>query len=219
MPGTVLAPPLPAAALTPANPARERLLQGFGAVSPPDALALDALAQVMQPRRVPRGAMLFAAHERRHCIGWVDEGLLRLFHLDAQGGEYSKVFFKPGSWFVSGFDASLPGTLCLQASVDALVWLCDVEAHDALLRCHPSLALAHIGLLRRHIALKHWREVALLTLSGTERYQRFRALYAEWVDRIPQAHVASHIGLTPTQLSRIRRKLGLIGAASEAPAR
>jgi hypothetical protein len=54
---------------------------------------------------------------------------------------------------------------------------------------------------------KEKREVALVQENATERYLRFKENYASLEQRIPQFHIASHIGITPTQLSRIRKSL------------
>ncbi|WGL15018.1 hypothetical protein PVT68_09520 [Microbulbifer bruguierae] len=38
------------------------------------------------------------------------------------------------------------------------------------------------------------------------RYQQFLRDFPKLAARLPQYHIASHLGITPTQLSRIRKK-------------
>lgn len=77
----------------------------------------------------------------------------------------------------------------------------------AVRACHP-LAVVWGGLLAEHLARKQRREVYLATLPGLSRYARFLAEHRDLAARVPKRHVASHLGLTPTQLSRLRRRLG-----------
>jgi hypothetical protein len=43
--------------------------------------------------------------------------------------------------------------------------------------------------------------------DASQRYVRFIQDYPFLVERLPQHHIASHLGITPTQLSRIRKKI------------
>ncbi|MFT4665925.1 MAG: CRP-like cAMP-binding protein [Gammaproteobacteria bacterium] len=51
------------------------------------------------------------------------------------------------------------------------------------------------------------RQIAFATQSATERYLTFLEKYPLLDKRIPQLHIASYLGITPTQLSRIRKEL------------
>jgi CRP-like cAMP-binding protein len=53
---------------------------------------------------------------------------------------------------------------------------------------------------------KEKREIELVTLDARERYAIFRKEHPTLEQFIPQYHIASYLGITPTQLSRIRRK-------------
>lgn len=197
---------------------RERLGKSFGASYSPPPATLDALGALLVPRRLKRGQTLIASGHTDHLVGWLDHGLVRLYYQDDKGQEYTKLFFRPGMWFLTGFEQGQASAVSLQASSDAVVWVTRMDAYRRLFESDLHMALAHTAILSRHIAFKHWREVAFLTLSGTERYQRFITQHADWADQIPLSHIASHIGVTPTQLSRIRRKLGLIAHRPLAPA-
>jgi hypothetical protein len=53
---------------------------------------------------------------------------------------------------------------------------------------------------------KEKREIELVTLEAKERYAIFQKEHPKLEQRIPQYHIASYLGITPTQLSRIRSK-------------
>jgi len=55
---------------------------------------------------------------------------------------------------------------------------------------------------------KERRETQLIMLDATQRYLAFLEEFPKLDMRIPQYHIASYLGITPVQLSRIRsRKL------------
>jgi hypothetical protein len=53
---------------------------------------------------------------------------------------------------------------------------------------------------------KEKREIELVTLEVKERYAIFQKEHLNLEQLIPQYHIASYLGITPTQLSRIRSK-------------
>ena len=50
------------------------------------------------------------------------------------------------------------------------------------------------------------REARLLLGNAEQRYRWFCKEYPELLERIPQYHIASFLGITPVSLSRLRKK-------------
>ena len=55
----------------------------------------------------------------------------------------------------------------------------------------------------------HARVVSLLNLNSTEKYRIFMKEYPGLLNRIPHYHIAQYLGITPTQLSRVRKQISL----------
>jgi len=53
---------------------------------------------------------------------------------------------------------------------------------------------------------KEQKEVEIILHDAEQRYSTFQNQYPDLEQLIPQYHIASYLGVTPTQLSRIRRK-------------
>ena len=53
---------------------------------------------------------------------------------------------------------------------------------------------------------KERREMSLVMNDASERYALFQREYPDIENQVAQYHVASYLGITPTQLSRIRAK-------------
>jgi len=57
-----------------------------------------------------------------------------------------------------------------------------------------------------YIAMQR-RITSIISLSLEERYTAFTSIYPDIVQRVPQHMIASHMGLTPETLSRVRKKM------------
>jgi len=65
--------------------------------------------------------------------------------------------------------------------------------------------------LRRKISEQYFlgnekKQIEFALLDAKERYLIFKAEYPGVEDLIPQYHIASYLGISPTQLSRIRKE-------------
>jgi hypothetical protein len=84
----------------------------------------------------------------------------------------------------------------------------DFPAYRSLLLQRDDLKLFQIHYLEKNWLLdKDAREIAIVQEDASQRYVRFIQDYPFLVERLPQHHIASHLGITPTQLSRIRKKI------------
>lgn len=145
-----------------------------------------------------------------HCLGFVCSGLLRAYVTDQKGTEYTKIFFAensfPGS-MVALLNAA-PSDFAIEALEASRLLQIDFKAYRRLLQTSDELKWFHILYLEKNWVInKEARELALAQESATTRYLSFLAHHPTLERRVPQYHIASHLGITPTQLSRIRRRL------------
>ena len=98
----------------------------------------------------------------------------------------------------------LSSQLILESSV--IIEISFAGYRNLLLKNH-DFALLHISYLEKNwVIAKDVREVEIVMEDATERYKKFLDDYPGLQDRIQQYHIASHLGITPTQLSRVRKK-------------
>ncbi|KIG18087.1 cAMP-binding protein [Enhygromyxa salina] len=157
------------------------------------------------------GAFFCAQGVVPSSFGFVYQGLLRGFTSSDAGREYNKVFF-PEATFPGSMVALLtraPSTFAIQAVERSAVVRIDFPGYRRLLEARADLKWFQILYLEKNWLLaKEPREVALVQDNATQRYLRFLQEHPGLEARLTQYHVASHLGVTPTQLSRIRRELG-----------
>ena len=69
---------------------------------------------------------------------------------------------------------------------------------------HPKIERLARILAEQFFVQKEKREIELVTLEAKDRYRIFQEEHPQLEQLIPQYHIASYLGVSPTQLSRIR---------------
>ena len=88
-----------------------------------------------------------------------------------------------------------------------MLYSIDIETVMELLKKSPEVLALENRLLRASLEL-HWeREMLLAQCSAAERYLAFLKKFPGLIDKINHKLVASYLGITPVQLSRVRHSL------------
>jgi len=82
------------------------------------------------------------------------------------------------------------------------------KKYRQLIELNIDLKNFYIAYLENNwIIEKEQREVSLVMENATERYLKLLEKHPNIDQRIQKLHLASHLGITPTQLSRIRKNI------------
>lgn len=159
---------------------------------------------------VKKNDYLCRVNEYQTGFYFVSKGLFRVYIIDEKGHEYNKAFFDEGAF--PGSMVSLlknePSLFEIQALEDSHVLHINFQEYRKLLLEKEDLKLFQIYYLEYNwLIKKSVREVSLVQQDAEDRYLDFLEEYPEISSRLTQYHIASHLGITPTQLSRIRKKL------------
>lgn len=177
-------------------------------------LSLDSLSSIVEHAmeiEVKKGDYFVKEGEVSREIGFLTKGIVRSYYISNEGKEYNKTLFAAPN--IIGSYVSLitgqPNRLPQQALTD-----CTVTKIPLSIIEHLSQEQIEIERMRRKIAemffvLKEKRELEMALLQAEERYLIFREEYPNVEQLIPQYHIASYLGISATQLSRIRKKLSI----------
>lgn len=150
-------------------------------------------------------------HQGDHArfFALVSRGIVREYYLSSEGDEFTRTFCPPGSATGSLHDllSGEPAITSIQAlEPTRLLRVAYAHFEEGCTRFPAWHQVA-----RRHaealFVLKVRREYELLTMPARQRYAAFRQRLGALEERIPQRHIASHLGITPEHLSRVRRQL------------
>ena len=138
----------------------------------------------------------------------MERGIIRAFYRSNEAVEYNKHFFV-NPCFIGGYASLItgaPNQIIQQALTDCSV---QVASFAAIQNLYPTCSDLERGariLAERFFVHKEQREIEIVLLNADKRYQIFQKDFPQLEQQIPQYHIASYLGITPTQLSRIRRQ-------------
>ncbi len=139
-------------------------------------------------------------------IAFLQEGIVRSFYTNKEGQELNKNFFVAPAFIgaYSSLITQMPNKLAQQALTNCIIWETDYANIKKLYDSCPDLERLGRLVAEYYFVEKEIREVNLLNLEAKEYYKIFQQQYPTLEQQISQYHVASFLGITPTQLSRIR---------------
>jgi CRP-like cAMP-binding protein len=170
--------------------------------------AWQMFASCFSSERLSKGDYFALEGRREKHIGFLTSGVVRAFFRTNDGVEYNKTFFVPGDFFgpYSALVSGKPNRIFIQALTDVDFYKADYAAITALYVKHREIESLSRLLAEQFFIEKENREIELVLLQADERYRIFQQEYPGVEIQIPQYHIASYLGITPTQLSRIRAK-------------
>ncbi len=142
----------------------------------------------------------------------VKKGILRFYYELPDGTEMNKYFLSEDECFAPLWDentnfefsmASLGESIVIFINLDVLKGFF-FDDKDNGLTSYLKFENQH---LKNILVKKFDREMTYLTMDATERYLHAKKTMPHIIERIPQYHLASYLGVTPVSLSRIRGKL------------
>jgi CRP-like cAMP-binding protein len=139
----------------------------------------------------------------------VEKGMLRSFTVDDDGREHVVQFAIEG-WWISDVGSFLSGKEALyniEAIEDAEVLNLGRQAMDEMLYQLPVMERYFRLLMQNNIVALQRRVIAYMSLSAEEKYLKLMDVCPDIINRAPQQHVASYLGITPETLSRIRKQV------------
>ena len=142
-------------------------------------------------------------------IAFLKKGIVRGFYRTQNGKEYNKHFFTNHS-FIGGYSSLITGKTNIinqQAITDCEIIVADYDKFTSLYSSCPDVEIAARKLAELSFVEKEQREIEIVLLDADKRYLLLREQFPNLEQFIPQYHIASYLGITPTQLSRIRKKL------------
>ncbi len=168
-----------------------------------------SLKTICKFRMIDKHHILYDVGEIPESYSFVYSGLFRNFITDEKGNEYNKIFFDentfPGS--MAALLTSTPSRFTIEALEPSSIIEINFAEYRKLLKEKHDLKVFQIYYLEKNwLIAKEGREIDIVQNDASYRYKKFLEEYASLENRLPQYHIASHLGITPTQLSRIRKK-------------
>ena len=188
----------------------QNLKSKFESYAPISENSWQLIDSIVEFQSVKKGELLLRNGEVSKEIYLICEGALRAFITDVAGNTYNKNIFLEGDF--AGSKASLlqqtPSNFAIEALEDSILININYKKYKELIFKNDDLKNFYISYLENHWVIeKEQREISLVMENATERYLKLLSKHPDISERIALHHIASHLGITPTQLSRIRKAL------------
>ncbi|MEM7000557.1 MAG: Crp/Fnr family transcriptional regulator [Pseudomonadota bacterium] len=171
-----------------------------------DTQAFQTWLDELVPLRIARGEMLVSAGSVDTRIFLIRSGLVRLFYLSVDGKERNKAFYTEGALVgaMSSVIRDGQAPFSIEALEDTEVYSGDYATFFARAGSNPDRSRVILKLLSDAFVRNEQREAVLLTGTAEQRYQWLVAQEPWLLDRVPQFHLATYLGMEAVTLSRLK---------------
>ena len=165
----------------------------------------SSLAQVITIKRKS-----FLLQEGQICRYdyFVLKGCLRSFYTDEQRKEHTTLFAIEGWWTgnLKSFVREIPAEIAIEALETTTVLRLSKLCMEELFMKVPKFERYFRILLQNRLLAVQDRLFDHLSAPASEKYKQFSVKYPTMEQRVPLKYIASYLGITPTYLSRLRKK-------------
>lgn len=183
--------------------------QFFQEVKKNNTLSVEAeqdWAVLLRPQTYRRGDYFIGVGQIPRKVAYVVKGLFSQYYITDEGNTVIKNFFPEGR-----LAGSVPATLrkweslfAIEALEETTVLEFDFLAFKELVHKYSDIAAIYIEYMEKYWVIeKEPDEISFRNDTATIRYDDFLKKYPQLIKRLKKHHIASYLGITPTQLSRV----------------
>jgi len=185
----------------------EDLKAYFNAISVLKESTWDRVLPFFKEEKLLKNEYFAEENKIARQIAFIKDGVVRAFFINQEGKDYNKQFFV-GPSIIGAYTSLLTGNVNLiaqQALTDCVIYTCDYKSLTNLFDECPDLERFARKIAEHYFLEKEKKEIEIVLLDASQRYTLFKRDFPTLEQLIPQFHIASYLGVSATQLSRIRR--------------
>lgn len=168
---------------------------------------------LMSFRKPGKGDLLFKEGDYPNVAVFLVSGSVKAYHILPDGRKHIKNFFISQS-FPFPLSAIITGganRFNFEALEDCRILQFNYLSFTELFAKYRCLETLTRKLIELKYIEKEGREISLVLKDATQRYLQFQRDFPRLESIIPQHYISSYLGITPVQLSRIRKRLTATG--------
>ena len=184
------------------------LKEYFNSISTLSESTWDKISPFFKEDRLLKNEYFAEENKTAIQIAFLKTGVVRAFFINQEGKDYNKQFFV-GQSIIGAYSSLLTGNVNLiaqQALTDCVIYTCDYVSLTKLYKECPDLERFARKIAEYYFLEKEKKEIEIVLLDAAQRYILFKKEFPTLEQQIPQFHIASYLGISATQLSRIRRE-------------
>ena len=181
------------------------LLSSIQSLHPLSAELQTVLAGMLRSETLARREWLLQPGQVSDRLYFIEQGVVRGYYLK-EGREVTSWFMREGDFIVSivSFYTRQPATEYVELLEASTLWSISHEQLHQLYRDFPEFNVVGRLLTEKYYVLSERRSQNLRMQTAPERYNQLLTDFPDIFGRVPLKFIASHLGISPETLSRLR---------------
>ncbi len=178
-------------------------------ISPLSQEAIHSLSQLFVPSVLKEEEFFIAEGKYAREIGFLETGVARAFFVNNEGKEYNKQFFV-GPTLIGAYTSLLTkqkNKIAQKTLTECKIWKAPFYEIELLYSKFHDFERLGRKIAEFYFLEKEKKEIEMALLDAEKRYLILREEFPDLEMKIPQYHIASYLGISATQLSRVRNKM------------
>jgi len=173
--------------------------------------ALSEIAKRVIKRKLPRKAQILAPNDRQQTLIFLVKGITRNFYR-TETKEWTSRFSQAGDLVLSidSFLFDEPSKEYIECCTPIEFWEISKDDYHELLAKYTELHVLAGKLSYSNLRLSTTRMYNWKMLTSVERYEQFCKENPNLIKTVQGQHIASYLGISAFDLSRIRRRFSQI---------
>lgn len=184
-----------------------KLIEYFSSFTNLSLPYVNEIKNITSTRHLAKNTVYCEKNIRPKSLGFLSQGLMRIYDIDSSGQEWNKVFLSPPSLVIGNPSIQDKSLHFIETITACEIIEIPITSLITALNNYPEAKEIQTKLLLQLFEKKSKREYDFMSLTAKQRYLNFLKTDKNIMEQLPQFHIASYLGITPTQLSRINTSI------------
>lgn len=178
-------------------------------ISPLSQETIHSLSELFVPTILKEDEYFVEDGKYAREIGFLETGVARAYFVNKEGKEYNKQFFV-GPTLIGAYSSLLTkqkNKIAQKTLTECKIWKAPFHEVELLYAKFHDFEKLGRKIAEYYFLEKEKKELEMALMDAERRYLILREEFPGLEMKIPQYHIASYLGISATQLSRVRNKM------------
>jgi CRP-like cAMP-binding protein len=182
-----------------------QLYESFGVFT---SAEIEQTLQYFEYKSYTKGTIIVNIGQVNDKMYFIENGMLREFSYQDEEQTFTHRLMYENNfvYLVESFLDQKPSTTALEVIEKAKLWVISKQNIDKLYIEFPQMNLVGRLIVEQNLK-KYERYIGMLRQSPEARLDWFYHFHPEIANRVPQKYIATYLNITPSTLSRVRKRL------------
>ena len=169
------------------------------------------ISRLFKKQEIKKNEPLVNTGEVWNKVIFIEQGLLRLYYLTPDGKEFNKGFFADSDlvWPMSPIAREEPSSFTICSLENCQLLVAPFNVFETLIKEMSKWPEFSLPFIESLLNLKIRREAQFLLNDASSRYMQIQSEMSDYIERIPDYHIASYLGITHIAFSRLKKSVKL----------